>query len=69
MKYLKKGSCDVTRHGPQRTWKVRIAMAYSSAISDKTKTRYIARLSSVVYPLSSCSLRLMMPCFVRYVMN
>ena len=59
--------CDPV--GPHRTGKVRMATSYSSATSDKASARYTARLCSVTCPLSSCSLGLMMPCFVRYVMN
>ena len=54
---------------PHRTGKVRMATSYSSATSAKVSSRYTARLCSVACPLSSCSFGLMIPCFVRYVMN
>jgi hypothetical protein len=37
--------------------------SYAVAASDKARSRQTARLCSVVCPLSSCSVGLMMPCF------
>jgi P4 family phage/plasmid primase-like protien len=66
---LRHGSCDTTSFAPYRTGKRRMASSYSLATSDKAKARYLAKLFSSTWPLSSWSLGLIRPCCVKKVMS